>query len=97
MFDMFEDWKFWIAVLGATLVKMMTSQWQSFTRAVMMIVTAVFCAWAFTDPFLDWWRLDPITYRPAVAALFAVTGEGLIRWLITVTPDKLFDMWRGRK
>lgn len=93
----FWDYKFWIAVLGATLVKVLTSQWQSFMRALVMIITAIFCAWAFTDPVVDYLNLNPVTYRTPIAALLAMTGESGIRWLITVTPDKLFDMWRGRK
>lgn len=91
------DFRFWLAVAGAAAVKLLTSPWHSPTRAIVTVLAAVFSAWAFTDPVLRWWDLEPDTYRNAVAAILALTGEGGMRWIISATPEKLFDMWRGRK
>ena len=91
------DLRFWLAVAGAAFIKLMTSPWHSPTRAVITVSAAVFSAWAFTDPVVDWLKLDPELYRNAVAAVLALTGEGLMRWLINITPERFIEVWRGRK
>lgn len=93
----YTDYRFWLAVAGAAFIKLMTSPWHSPTRAVITVMAAVFAAWAFTDPVIDWWNLSPDKYRNAVAAVLALTGEGSMRWLINATPERIFDAWRGRK
>lgn len=87
------DYRFWIAVAGAAIFKLLTSPWHSPTRAVITVLAAVFSAWIFTDPvlhFMGW----PMTYREPVAALLALTGEGTMRWVIRITPDKMIDIWK---
>lgn len=87
------EYKFWLAVLGAAIFKLLTSPWHSPTRAVITVLAAVFSAWIFTDPvlhFMNW----PMTYREPVAALLALTGEGTMRWVIRITPEKLIDIWK---
>ena len=87
------DYRFWVAVAGAAIFKLMTSPWHSPTRAIITVLAAVFSAWIFTDPvlhFMDW----PMAYREPVAALLALTGEGTMRWAIRVTPDKLIEYWK---
>lgn len=87
------DYRFWIAVGGATMFKLMTSRFHSPTRAVVTVLAAVFSAWVFTDPlvhFMGW----PDTSRNAVAALLSLMGEGTMRWIIRTTPDKLIEIWQ---
>lgn len=87
------DIRFWIAVAGATLFKLMTSPWHSPTRAIVTVLAAVFSAWVFTDSVLEIMGWS-VRYREPVAALLALTGEGAMRWIIRTTPDKLIEVWK---
>lgn len=91
-----HDPAFWIAVIGATLIKVFTSPYGGIVRLFTMVVAAIFSAYWFTDPVLDWLKLNPETYRYGVAALLALTGEGLMRMVIGISnePSKLVDFWR---
>lgn len=88
---------FWIAVAGAVLVKLLTSQYQSLLRAIATVFTAVFAAYFFTDPVLDYLGLVPDTYKAPMAALLALTGEGIMRALIAAAndPTRIGDIWRS--
>lgn len=93
---------FWMAIAGATVVKIFTTPYQSLMRTVITVIAAVFSAMVFTDPVLAWLRLDPTTYKAAVAAVLALTGEGLMRFAMGVAsdPTKALDWlraWRGGK
>lgn len=90
----FTDLKFWIAIAGAALFKLLTSPWHSPTRAIMTVGAAVFAAWVFTDPVLHVMSWPPETYRNPVAALLALSGESFMRWVIMTTPDKLLSIWK---
>ena len=87
-----QDYKFWVAVGAATLFKIVTSNNMSPYRAVLTVLAAVFSAWVFTDSVLDLFALNPEKHQIPVAALLALTGEGAMRWLTTITPDKLIDI-----
>jgi hypothetical protein len=89
-----NDHKFWIAVGGAALFKVMTSPHHSLTRAVMTVLAGVFSAWVFTDSLLDIMGWSPETYRLPAAALVTLTGEGAMRWLISLTPERALEIWR---
>lgn len=88
---------FWLAVAGAVLVKLITSQYQSLLRAVATVFTAVFAAYFFTDPALDYLSLSPDTYKAPMAALLALTGEGFMRAIIAGAndPKKIGEVWRA--
>lgn len=89
------DIKFWIAVVGAALVRVATSENHSLLRSSITVCTAVFLAWVFTDSALDWFNLPASTYRNPMAALLALTGEGLARFAINMVndPAKALDFW----
>lgn len=95
------DIKFWIAVVGAALIRVITSERKSFVRSMLTVGMAVFAAWTFTDAALDWFNLPPATYRYPIAALLALTGEGVMRAIINAVNDPgfgidLYNRWRGK-
>lgn len=97
-----HDWSFWIALVGATLVRVLTSPFHSFFRSVVMVVTSVFVAWLFTDPVVDWMRLNPGVYAAPVGGLLALTADGIVRMIFKVSSDPgvAIDLWnrlRGRE
>lgn len=95
-----HDISFWISVAGATVIKVLTSPYHSFLRALLTVFAAVFAAYVFTDPVVHWLGLEPKTYTTPMAALLALTGEGLMRAIIAGGNDP-WDMltrwkkWRG--
>lgn len=92
------DPAFWIAVMGATFVKLALSQSLNIVRAVVTVTSALIAAIFFTEPLLHYFEWDPEIYREAVAVLLALTGEEIARLL--VNPDKLLawvKAWRGGK
>lgn len=91
-----EDNAFWIAVIGATVVKLMSSPYHSFARAILTGFAAIFAAYIFTDSVVDWLKADPKVYQIPVAALLALTGEGLMRTIIDLSnnPQRLLEWWK---
>lgn len=97
-----QEPQFWLAVIGATIVKLFTSPYHSLARAASTVFAAVFAAYLFTDAVLHWLDMSPETYKAPVAALLALTGEGLMRVAIQVAnePTKLLEFlraWRSGK
>lgn len=97
-----HDPQVWMAIAGATAVKLFTTPYRSIVHAISTVFAAVFAAVVFTDPVLKWMALDPAAYKTAVAALLALTGEGLMRIAMQVAgdPTRALDWlraWRGGK
>gem|GEM_PF-2932565 len=95
-----HDVSFWIAVIGAGLVKLATSPRVSWLRCLISLAVAVFAAWAFTKPSLKLLGLDE-DYTIPVAVLIGLTGESVIKWLIFLTshPREALEylrIWRLR-
>lgn len=96
------DPRFWLASLGAALVRLATSERRSLLQSVVLVGTAVFAAWAFTDGVLDLLKLPDEIYRTPVTALVALTGENVMRWAMRMSEDpaRLLDFirsWLGMK
>lgn len=96
-----HDLSFWLAVVGAVLVKLFTSTYHSIWRAFATVFAAVFFAYFFTEPALAFLSLDADTYKVPLAALLALTGEGFIRMVLgwMDNPDFLTSVikaWRGK-
>jgi dolichol kinase len=93
-----HDLYFWIAVAGAVFFKMFTSERRrSFAQTAGMVIAAVFFAWAFTGAVLHFFSLNPEIYEIPVAALVALTGENVARWIVSATPIDVMKLWRGQK
>ena len=70
-------------------------------QGVETVIAAMLFAWAFTDAVLDWFGLDANFYRLPVAALIALTGEGVAKWIVGASSDPtqiiaLVKSWRGK-
>lgn len=104
-----HDLRFWTTVAGATLFKLLTGSYGKpgdsafviMARAVATVIAAMLFAWAFTDAVLDWFGLDANFYRLPVAALIALTGEGVAKWIVGASSDPtqiiaLVKSWRGK-
>lgn len=97
-----HDIFFWISVAGATFVRVVTSERHSLLRSLFSVFAAVFAACIFTAPSIDYLNLNPMTYTAPVAALWALTGEGVMRWIINASGQPLefvksvFNMWKGK-
>lgn len=89
------DLSFWAAAVGAAIVRVITSENHSFFRSTLTVAMALFSSWAFTDPALDWLNLPSETYKIPMAALLALTGEGVMRFIISIAndPTKGLDFW----
>jgi hypothetical protein len=90
-----HDLTFWVALIGAAIIRVVTSPFHSWARSFIMIVTSVFTAWLLTDPVLAWLGLNPAVYKAAVGGILALTADGLVRWMLNVSndPGKILDLW----
>lgn len=86
---------FWVAVVIAAAFKWLTSERQSWRVSLAGALSAVGCAWLFTDAvvaYLDW---NPETYKAPTAAIIALMGENIMRSLSKMDLDKLVQIWKG--
>ena len=99
MFPDHHDLSFWVAILLAIIVKILTSPVQSVFRTITTMTAAIFAAWAFTDPVIHWTGAAPDVWTTPTAALLALTGENLVRKLIMWVddPKQAFDLWKAWK
>ena len=97
-----HDWAFWAAAIVAACMKLILSPWEGVLRGLATFAAALFFAVVFTDPMLSYLNLDPNTYRTAMTAIVALTGEGIARWLLYIVakPSRILDfikLWKGGK
>lgn len=101
-----HDLAFWLAACGATVVKLLTSEYGGPIRLLATVVAAIFSAYFFTAPAMHFLGLDPAVYTTTTAAIMALTGEGFMRWgmrLVDALPSdparilELVRFWRGGK
>jgi hypothetical protein len=94
-----HDMAFWLSAAGATVIKILTSQYGGPIRMAASVLAALFSAYFFTSPALHFLGLDPEVYTTLMAAVMALTGEGIMRFIISLSnnPEKvidLFQLWR---
>lgn len=102
-----HDTTFWGTVAGAVFVRLVTAEydgpWHSrLIRGFSTAFAAVFSAVVFTKPVIAFFALPDDVWAIPVAALLALTGEGLMRLVIRATGDSKFFLsiiraWRGGK
>ncbi len=101
-----HDLAFWLAAFGATVVKLLTSEYGGPVKLTATVLAAIFSAYFFTSPAMHFLGLDPEVYTTVTAAVMALTGEGFMRWgmkLVDGLPSEpgkiidLFKQWRGGK
>lgn len=101
-----HDMAFWLAVFGATVVKLLTSEYGGPIRLFATVVAAIFSAYFFTVPAMHVLDLDPEYYTTVTAAVMALTGEGFMRWGMRLVdslpsdPSKILELireWRNGK
>jgi hypothetical protein len=78
-----HDWTFWVALVGAALVRVLTSPFHSVLRSAAQVFVSVFVAWLFTDSAVDYMHLDPAIYRVPMGGLIALTADGIVRMALT--------------
>lgn len=101
-----HDNSFWTAVLGAAVVRLITAEyegpwWARFVRGAATAFMAVFAAVFFTRPLMHLLGLPEESFLVPMAAMIALTGEGLMRLIIRLTADsngiaEIFRIWRGK-
>lgn len=91
-----HDWTFWVALIGAALIRVATSPFHSIPRAVIMVGTSVFIAWLLTDAVVDFLKLNPLIYKAPVGGLLALSADGLVRLFFTYLekPEAVIELWR---
>jgi len=96
------DWKFLLAILGGALIRLVTSEKHSLWRSAISVLVAVFAALVFTDPVMAFLAFPEEPYRNGIAALLALTGEGAMRFAISLSNDptklrSLLRKWLGHE
>jgi len=101
-----HDLAFWLAVVGATVVKLLTSQYGGTVKMIATVLAAIFSAYFFTAPAMHILGLDPGVYTTVMAAVMALTGEGFMRFAMKLVdslpsePSKIIELlkqWRNGK
>lgn len=95
MKDLVASVEFWIAMALVVVVKLRASPTITIAGAILTTAAAVASALIFTDPVLEWLKADRETYTYAVAALVALTGEHLMRQIMSMSLKDLIGF--GKK
>lgn len=97
-----HDLNFWITVAGAALLRLLLSKRDTLLKSVSTAFAAIFAALVFTRPTMDLLGLMSDLHGYAIAALWALTGEQLMRWVIRSAGDpvtmfkSILSVWRGK-
>ncbi len=90
------DWYFWLAVGGGIALKVIFSDKLTKKSLGLSIIAGIFCAVFFTEPALDFLRLEGDYYEHGMAAMFALTGENIVRRIIDFSKSgKITDIKKG--
>lgn len=92
-----NDWTFWIALVGAALLRVLTSPFHSLLRAAIQVFVSVFIAWLFTDAAVDYLHLNPMVYRAPMGGLIALTADGLVRLALAWVANPSVSPFRRRE
>jgi len=101
-----NDWTFWLALMGAALLRVVTSPFHSIAWAILQIAVSLVFAWLFTDA-VGLPAPQPGDLPRAQGALLALTVDGIMRAILSTAgnPKTLLSMifpssagrWRGMR
>jgi uncharacterized membrane protein YpjA len=88
------DWTFWLSLVGAALLRVVTSPFHSLARSFVQIGVSLVFAWIFTDAVVDYLHLNPAIYRVPMGALLALTADGIVRAILSTAgnPKTILNM-----
>lgn len=86
---------FWVAVFVALLVKIKSSRQFSWWETSSSILVGIGCAWIGHE----WVAATTPLSSPIAAAILALAGEGVMRWVLLVLkdPKQIIDLWKYYK
>ena len=96
-----DDPRFWFAVMGAAVAKLLMSERLRWVQALSTSLVGVFCAVVFTEPLADFLGWHKPHHFYALAALLTIVGENLLRLILDASASKtlfadLVKAWRGK-
>jgi len=106
----FLDWiiadlQFWSVVIFGAAIKVLLSEKHSWLHSIVSAISAIWLASIATEPTAIWlaskFDLSFADIRIPVAALYALTGDSVVRWIIAKSNDSTFIIemlkrWTGR-
>lgn len=96
-----HDIAFWLSTIGAAIVKLFLTPFNGIIATVTSFAAAIFFAVVFTDPVLNYLNLNPDSYKIGVAAVVALTGEGVAKRILGILADQnatlsLLQIWKNK-
>lgn len=94
-----HDIAVWSAIIGGTVIKVITSPYQGVLKAGVTVAAAFFAPLVFTESTVAWletWGAAASTTRIPVAVLWTLTGEGIMRLVIEISrkPERIIELWK---
>lgn len=87
---------FWLAIFCGIALKIVLSDKITKRSLGLSIVAGVFCAVFFTEPVLEFLLLEGGFYERGLAAIFALTGENIVRRILAFSKSgKISDIKKG--
>lgn len=86
-----EQSGFLLAIVGGTVVSILSSEKRSLMVALTRIMAGLFCSVFLADPFIHYMQLDSDTYRNGVAGLFSMMGYALTRFVVNIDGPTLLE------
>lgn len=101
-----HDSTFWIVVISATILKIITSEsslttgWPLVKEKFISFLAGIIPPFVATKGIAAWLEITDKEIILLVGVLLVIMGEGLVRWLtgLSNNPNKIFDLiktWRG--
>lgn len=99
------DIQFWSVVVFGTAIKMLLNEKHSWLRSIVSAISAIWLASFAAEPTALWLsmklNMSFSDIRIPVAALYALTGDSLVRWIIVKSNERgfitsLFHRWTGK-
>jgi hypothetical protein len=90
---------FWFitAIAGGIFVSIISAKDFSPRMTLLRVSCGAFGAWFFTDPLLDFFKLDPDVYANATAGLLAMTGHNLVKFITDLNVEKIITLYKTFK